>query len=77
MTSGKDTVAGILKEYGYIKVSYGKHIREEAGSGYMPIGWIPDGVRRTILMLRGKPQNRQLVWAKPTTPEIRERTPGR
>ncbi len=69
--SGKDTVASILREYGYVQVSYGKHIREEAGHGYIPIGWIPDNIKRTVQTLRDKPNLRDLVWAKPTTPEIR------
>lgn len=73
LESGKDTVAGILKEYGYIQVSYGHYIRSDVLRGHLGIGvWVPDRVRHTLRMLKSRKYPDELVYAKPTTPEIRE-----
>ncbi len=72
LSSGKDTVASILRQHGYHQMSYGKFIRKECEQGYMPPGiQVPDVVRRTITMMREQPGMRPMVWAKPTTPEVR------
>jgi len=72
LESGKDTVAEILKGYGYIQLSYGSHIRAEAGAGWVPQTWVPNDILQTMHMLKDRPDIRRLVWAKPTTPEIRK-----
>lgn len=75
MESGKDTVGQILIEnYGYYKVSVGRHIRREILK-LDPIivsqaTYIPNGVQVTLCKLQEK-RFRDAMYAKPTTPEIR------
>lgn len=69
---GKDTVAAILKEHGYVQVSYGRHIRNEVEQGNTPKDyWIPDKVKAIIRQLDRFPDERKKVWDKPTTPDMR------
>lgn len=72
LESGKDTVAAILKEHGYVQVSYGRHIRAEVEEGDTPKDyWIPDKIKAIIRQLERFPDERKKVWDKPTSPDMR------
>ncbi len=76
MRSGKDTVAEILGEYGYVRFSFGDHIRNELAEWWQHKPFqnpmIPDGVQRTLYLIQSEERIRQAIFQKPTTPEIRE-----
>lgn len=74
MESGKDTVADILiEEFHYYRVSVGRHIREElAKRPHVPTDtWVPYDLKRTLGHLANGRLVKDLLFAKPTTPEIR------
>ncbi len=76
MRSGKDTVAIILKEYGYVRFSFGDHVRRELAEWwkYKPLHdtVIPDKIKHTLYLIQSEERIREAIFQKPTTPEITE-----
>lgn len=74
--SGKDTVASILGEYGYVRFAFGDHIRRELAEWWLhkpsESTLVPDSVRKTLYSIQSEERFRKAIFQKPTTPEIRE-----